>query len=96
VSSRQIQTTADLAAAIDALVDHWCERRSIRALRQILAGWPSPLRLTDDWGELRTALRNVLAFARPELSPDEIEAVEEAIVAIDIAMNSASGRAGPP
>jgi hypothetical protein len=93
VNTLRIETTAELAAAVDELVDQWCERRSLRALRQILVAWPSPLRLTDDWGQLREALRNVLAFARPELSSDEIGAVEEAITAIDVAMNQASSGA---
>lgn len=94
MNTPRIETTVELAAALDELVDQWCERRSLRALRQILFGWPSSLRLTDDWGELRHALRNVLAFARPELSSDEIEAVEEAVAAIDVAMNQASSGAG--
>ncbi|MGO9179179.1 MAG: hypothetical protein ACLQBX_17710 [Candidatus Limnocylindrales bacterium] len=29
---------------------------------------PTTLAHTDDWGDLRTALRNVLAFARSELA----------------------------
>jgi hypothetical protein len=70
---------------VDALVDQWCERRCLKALRHILAGWPSPLALSDDWYNLRDALRYVLAFARTELTPEEIDATEEAVVAIDIA-----------
>jgi hypothetical protein len=50
-----------------------------------LSGWPSILWLSDDWYNLRDALRRVLAFAREELTPEEIDATEEAVVAIDIA-----------
>jgi hypothetical protein len=92
VHRRKIETTADLDATIDALVDGWCERRCLRALGWILRAWPTTLAHTDDWGDLRTALRNVLAFARSELTPAEIDAVEEAIAAIDIAVDRGIGR----
>jgi len=91
VETRRIETSADLNAAIDALVDGWCERRCLRALGWILRAWPTTLAHTDDWGDLRTALRNVLAFARSELTRAEIDAVEEAIVAIDVAVDSRLG-----
>jgi hypothetical protein len=57
--SRKIETTA-LDAVIAALVDGWCERRCLRALGWILRAWPTTLAHTDDGGDLRTALRNVL------------------------------------
>jgi hypothetical protein len=38
----------------------------------------------------------VLAFARSELTPAEIDAVEEAIVAIDIALDRRLGRSEQP
>ena len=88
-----IQSTAELAAAVDALVAGWCDRRALRALRQILAGWPSPLGLTDDWELLRDALRNVLGVARSELTAAEIDSIYDCVAAIDVAMRreSASG-----
>ena len=89
VSASRPEATADLSATIDRLVDQWCERRSLSALRQILSAWPSPLALTDDWGQLREALRTLLAVARSELTPEDVDDVEEAIVAIDVAMNRA-------
>lgn len=93
---RRIETTADLDAAVNALVDGWYERRCLRALGWILRAWPTTLAHTDDWGDLRTALRNVLAFARSELTPAEINAVEEAIVAIDIAVDRRLGGPDQP
>ena len=92
MDEQPVETTAELAATVDRLVDRWCERRSFDALRCILAAWPSPLHLTDDWGELRDALRNVLAFARPDLEASDIDTVEKAITAIDIAMNRGRAR----
>lgn len=81
-------STAVLVATIDSLVDGWCERRNLKALRYILAAWPSSLALTDDWEDLCEALRNVLALAHRDLSAAEINAAEEAIVAIDTALRA--------
>jgi hypothetical protein len=83
VNLPRIQTTAEISAAVDGLVDQWCDRRALRALGLVLQAWPSTLALTDDLGELRTALLNVLAFARSELAPGEIDALEEVVVALD-------------
>lgn len=83
-----IETTQDLSDAMFRLVYAWCDRHALRALRAILGGWPSPLALSDDWYELRTAIRNVLAFARDELLPDEIELMADLIATIDKATDS--------
>ena len=66
-----------------ALVDAWCERRCLRALREVLAGWPLTIGLTDDWGQLREALAGPRAFADAELVEDERVAVGRAIAGID-------------
>jgi hypothetical protein len=78
--------TAELAQRTSGLVDAWCERRSLRALRAILAGWPTSLMLTDGWALLGDALRDVRAIARDELTTDEAQSVDELIAAVDIAM----------
>jgi hypothetical protein len=64
---------------IEALVGAWCDRRALRALREILAGWPIVGGLTDDWGHLSTALERVRAFARADVTEEEMEKVEELI-----------------
>ena len=69
-----------------SLVDSWCDRRCLGALRLILTAYPMPSGLTDSWGELETALANVRAFARNELTDSELESVEEAIRTIRKAM----------
>jgi hypothetical protein len=64
---------------VDALVAAWCDRRALRALREILAGWPLVSGLTDDWGRLLAALERVRAFARKDLTEEEMEKVENSI-----------------
>jgi len=69
-----------LLESVAALVDSWCERRCLSALRFILQGYPLSSGLTDDWGNLLKALENVRAFARDELTEEETKAVGELIV----------------
>jgi hypothetical protein len=73
------EVTQDVAALVDA----WCERRCLRALREILVAWPMVSRLTDDWGRLDEALRAVRAFAPSELTDSEKETVERVIAHLD-------------
>ncbi len=53
------RTTMDICREVDALVDAWCERRELVALRQVLAGWPLSGGLTDDWGMLARSLHSL-------------------------------------
>jgi hypothetical protein len=77
----------ELAQRMTRLVDPWCDRRCLRALREILAGWPITSGLTDDWAHLGDALRGVRAFASDELTPQEAQNVEESIAAVDTAVS---------
>src|SRR6185295_14330849 len=67
------------------LIDHWCERRSLVALRCVLEGWPHN-GLTDGLAELADALRSVRALARSELLDTEVDAVSRAIALLDQAV----------
>ncbi len=69
-----------------SLVEAWCDRRCLGALRFILQAYPMPSVLTDSWGELEIALANVRAFSRNELTNSELQSVEEAIRTIRKAM----------
>ena len=59
-----IENNEQLFSKIQKLVEAWCDRRCLIALRQILPGYPLTSPLTDGWGELLIALKNVSAFAR--------------------------------
>ncbi|MGD0831757.1 MAG: hypothetical protein ABR907_12485 [Terracidiphilus sp.] len=69
-----------------SLVEAWCDRRCLGALRFILQAYPMPSGLTDSWGELEIALANVRAFARKELTDSELQSVEQLIGTIRKAM----------
>lgn len=67
-------------------VEAWCDRRALRALRCILRGYPLANRLTDSWADLMTALKDVRAFARQEITPEEAKSVDECIRVIERAV----------
>ena len=65
------------------LVDAWCERRCLRALREVLAGMPVESGLTDEWERVREALIAVRELAAHELTQDELVTVQRLIADVD-------------
>lgn len=73
----------ELFQTLQKLVDAWCERRALQALRYILQGYPLVNPLTDGWADLLRALQDVRAFAREQIMPEELKSVDECIRVID-------------
>ncbi len=69
--------------AIDGLVDAWCDRRELRALREILSGWPLTSGLTDDYAQLLEALRSLRGIARDALTKSELDVIERLIPKVE-------------
>jgi|WetSurMetagenome_2_1015567.scaffolds.fasta_scaffold797118_1 hypothetical protein len=67
---------------VSELIDAWCERRAIRALRILLPAWPHN-GLTDGVAELADALRGVRARARTELTDEEVAQLSTALGTYD-------------
>ena len=65
--------------AVRDLVGAWCDRRCLKALRAVLAGYPLSSPFTDGWGDLLKALQDVRAFAQDELTEAERGTVDECI-----------------
>jgi hypothetical protein len=59
---------------MQALIDGWCEKRNLQALRLVLPAYP-PGALTDDWGDLLIALKQVRISCRDDLELKEMETV---------------------
>jgi hypothetical protein len=78
---------AQLFSAIQTLVEGWCDRRCLKALRAILRGYPLSSPFTDGWGDLLIALQDVRAFAQSELNDAERATVDECIRAVDWAVH---------
>ena len=72
-----------LFQTLQKLVDAWCDRRALQALRYILRGYPLSSPLTDGWAELIAALKDVRAFAREELSAEELSSVDDCVRVIE-------------
>ena len=89
------QELDQLFDAIRQLINAWCDRRSLRALRAILRGYPMTSPLTDGWGELLLALMDVRAFAHDELTQGERASVDRCIAMIERMMPATRRRAGP-
>lgn len=84
-----------LFSAIRALIDAWCDRRCLRALRAILRGYPLTTPLPDGWGELLLGLLDVRAFAGGELLPSERTMVDDCIGSIERMMPTIRRRIEP-
>jgi len=82
-----IASNDELFRTLHGLIEGWCDRRCLRALRAILHGYPMPSLMTDSWGELLKALQDVRAFARDELTEAERRTIEECIRAVDQAVH---------
>jgi len=67
-----VHSGLEVVRRIERLVDAWCERRCLRALRAVLQSWPLSSGLTDEWAQLLDALEKVRAFARAELTDAEL------------------------
>ena len=66
---------------IRELVDRWCERRDLAALRLILSAWPRVSGLTDEWAQVLEALRSLRASRH--LPGDEQEMVKHLVIEVE-------------
>lgn len=73
----------ELLSSTKNLVDAWCDRRCLIALRFILQGYPLSSPLTDSWFDLLKALENVRAFASDEINTEEKQTVNALITSVN-------------
>jgi len=74
-----IHDNSQFFSTLQSLVDSWCDRRCLSALRWILQAYPMHSGLTDEWAELAIALENIRALARDQITPSELRCVEDCI-----------------
>jgi len=72
----------DINRDLKKLADAWCERRALRALHQFLPGYFALNGLTDGWAQLETALRDVLVFAKDELTEEEQKELKRIMILV--------------
>ena len=73
----------ELVRSVGELVDAWCHRRTLTALRFVLRAYPVTNQLTDGWADLMTALQDVRSFVRQEITVDELTKVDACISEIE-------------
>jgi hypothetical protein len=72
----------DFFAVIRSLIDVWCDRRALRPLSDLLPSYTSFNGMTDGWGELYRALRDIVAMHADDLTETERQQVHDLIQAI--------------
>lgn len=76
----------DFQTTLKALVDGWCDRRSLRPLSRVLGPYLGFNGLTDGWAELADGLKAVRAVDRDQLTDAELAAIDDLIRATDKAI----------
>jgi len=61
-----IESNQQLFGTVQQLIDAWCDRRSLKALKAVLRVYPPPPVLIDGWHELLLGLQDVRATAQDE------------------------------
>lgn len=79
-------TNETVLKTVHDLVEAWCDRRQLKALRNIFKGYPLSSPLTDGWAELLDALESVRAFASEELTDEEKVIIGQLIAVISKAV----------
>lgn len=79
--------TEDILNRVNNLVDAWCERRNIIALKYVLQGWPLAQGLTDEWVNLLESLKMVRDWGSSSVTPEESETIRRLINEIDAMLN---------
>jgi hypothetical protein len=74
-----MESSEELFSILRELVENWCDRRCLVALRYMLQGYPLHNELTDGWAELLSALENVRAFAQHETTSAEKDTLNRMI-----------------
>ena len=69
-------SSESLLSDLKSLTDVWCERKALRPLSYLLPSYLGLNGLTDGFADLETALSDVLAFAREDITSDEKSEVQ--------------------
>jgi hypothetical protein len=85
------QSNADFFAIFRRLIEAWCDRRALRPLSRVLEPYLAFNGLTDGWGEILIALRDIRAQCREDISETELAALGELIRAAESAVHHDRG-----
>lgn len=64
-------SNADFLDRLKELVEVWCDRRALRPLARVLPAYTAFNGMTEGWGTLLAALKNVLTFCPEDITKTE-------------------------
>ena len=73
-------TDADFQHDLKKLADGWCDRRALLPLYHFLPGYVSLNGLTDGFGALEIALKDVLVFAKDGITEEERKELKRLLI----------------
>jgi hypothetical protein len=79
-------TNDEFLRDLQKLADGWCERRALKALSQFLPGYFALNGLTDGFAALETALKDVLVFAKDEITEEEKKEAKRLMILVQQAI----------
>jgi hypothetical protein len=71
---------------LQKLADGWCDRHALRPLLHFLPGYFALNGLTDGCAALETALKDVLVFAKEEITEEEKKEAKRLLVLVQQAV----------
>jgi hypothetical protein len=77
----------DFEDDLQSLADRWCERKALRSLHHFLPGYFALNGMTDGYAALQEALKDVLAFAKDEITEAEYSEVKRIIALVQGALS---------
>jgi hypothetical protein len=80
-------TNGDFQRDLKKLIDAWCERRALLALLHFLPGYFGLNGLTDGFGALETAMKDVLVFAKDEVTEEEKKELKRILILVQQAIS---------
>jgi len=81
-------TEANFQHDLKKLADGWCERRALMPLHHFLPGYFGLNGLTDGFGLLETALKDVLVFAKDGITAEEKNEIKRLLTLVQQAIYS--------
>jgi hypothetical protein len=83
-------------ADLRALIHAWCDRHCLFVLADALPAYVTFNGLTDGWGDLYLALRNITTMHRHLLPPAELDLADDLARAASERVSRGAGRARTP
>jgi hypothetical protein len=80
-------TNDEFLRDLQKLADGWCERHALKPLLHFLPGYFALNGLTDGYAALETALKDVLVFAKEEITEDEKKEAKRLMVLVQQAIH---------